>query len=144
LVQRMRSQRTHMAVIVDEFGGSAGLVTLEDMLEELVGEIYDEFELEQPDIQKLGEKEYIINGRVLLEEVSEMLEIELEEDTVSTIGGYVFARIGRKPVKGDLVYFDGFNFEVMEVIGYRITKVKVMEKSRESKISEVRDVSKVV
>ena len=58
-----------MAIIVDEFGGSAGLVTLEDMLEELVGEIYDEFESEQPDIQKLAENEYILNGRVLLEEV---------------------------------------------------------------------------
>jgi CBS domain containing-hemolysin-like protein len=90
LVQRMRSQRTYMAVIVDEFGGSAVLVMLEDMLEELVGESYDEFELEQPDIQKLAENEYILNGRVLLEEVSGMLEIQLEEDTVSTIGGYVF------------------------------------------------------
>jgi len=126
-----------MAVIVDEFGGSAGLVTLEDMLEELVGEIFDEFESEQPEIQKLAENEYILNGRVLLEEVSEMLNIELEEDTVSTIGGYIFSRIGRKPDKGDLVYFDGFNFEVMEVLGYRITKVKVMKMSRESKISEV-------
>ncbi|EGW36615.1 hemolysin family protein [Desulfosporosinus sp. OT] len=144
LVQRMRSQRTHMAIIVDEFGGSAGLVTLEDMLEELVGEIYDEFESEQPDILKLAENEYILNGRVLLEEVSEMLEIQLEEDTVSTIGGYVFARIGRKPVKGDIVYFNGFNFEVMEVIGYRITKVKVMKKSRESKNSEVHDVNEAV
>ena len=144
LVQRMRSQRTHMAIIVDEFGGSAGLVTLEDMLEELVGEIYDEFEAEQLDIQKLGEDEYILNGRVLLEEVSEMLEIELEEDTVSTIGGYVFSRIGRKPVKGDLVYFDGFNFEVMEVMGYRITKVKVAKKSLENKITEVRDINKAV
>jgi CBS domain containing-hemolysin-like protein len=144
LVQRMRSQRTHMAIIVDEFGGSAGLVTLEDMLEELVGEIYDEFELEQPDIQKLAENEYILNGRVLLEEVSEMLEIHLEEDTVSTIGGYVFARIGRKSVKGDIVYFDGFNFEVMEVIGYRITKVKVMKKSLETQISEVHDVNEAV
>ncbi len=144
LVQRMRSQRTHMAVIVDEFGGSAGLVTLEDMLEELVGEIYDEFESEQPDVQKLAENEYIVNGRVLLEEVSEMFEIELEEDTVSTIGGYVFARIGRKPVKGDMVYFDGFNFEVMEVLGYRITKVRVIKKSRESKLNEVQDAKEVV
>jgi CBS domain containing-hemolysin-like protein len=133
-----------MAVIVDEFGGSAGLVTLEDMLEELVGEIYDEFELEQPDIQKIAENEYILNGRVLLEEVSEMLEIQLEEDTVSTIGGYVFSRIGRKPVKGEIVYFDGFNFEVMEVIGYRITKVKVMKKSRESKSSDEQDVIEAV
>ena len=140
LVQRMRSQRTHMAIIVDEFGGSAGLVTLEDMLEELVGEIYDEFELEQPEIQKLAEHEYILNGRVLMEEVSELLDIQLEEETVSTIGGYVFARIGRKPVKGDIVYFDGFNFEVMEVIGYRITKVRVKKKIFETIVSEVNQV----
>jgi len=139
LVQRMRSQRTHMAVIVDEFGGSAGLVTLEDMLEELVGEIFDEFESEQPEIQKVSGNEYILNGRVLLEEVSEMLEIVLEENTVSTIGGYIFSRLGRKPVKGDNVYFDGFNFGVLEVVGYRITKVKVMKKSLDSKMSEAND-----
>ena len=139
LVQRMRSQRTHMAVIVDEFGGSAGLVTLEDMLEELVGEIFDEFESEQPEIQKVSGNEYLLNGRVLLEEVSEMLEIVLEENTVSTIGGYIFSRLGRKPVKGDNVYFDGFNFGVLEVAGYRITKVKVMKKSLDSKMSEAND-----
>ena len=139
LVQRMRSQRTHMAVIVDEFGGSAGLVTLEDMLEELVGEIFDEFESEQPEIQKVSGNEYLLNGRVLLEEVSEMLEIVLEENTVSTIGGYIFSRLGRKPVKGDNVYFDGFNFGVLEVVGYRITKVKVMKKSLDSKMSEAND-----
>ena len=73
-----------------------------------------------------------------------MLEIELEEDTVSTIGGYVFSRIGRKPVKGDLVYFDGFNFEVMEVMGYRITKVKVSVKPLESKMGEVHDENEAV
>ncbi|HZK83433.1 MAG TPA: hemolysin family protein [Desulfosporosinus sp.] len=144
LVQRMRSQRTHMAVIVDEFGGSAGLVTLEDMLEELVGEIFDEFESELPEIQKLSENEYILNGRVLLEEVSEMLKIELKEDTVSTIGGYVFSRIGRKPVKGDIVYFDGFDFEVMEVLGFRITKVRVVKKPLDNKASEVKDVYEAV
>ena len=144
LVQRMRSQHTHMAVVVDEFGGSAGLVTIEDMLEELVGEIYDEFELEQPNIQKLAEKEYMLNGRVLLEEVSELLKIELEEETVSTIGGYVFSRLGRKPVKGDSVYFDGFHFEVIEVIGYRITKVKVMSKPPENNTSEENHVHETV
>jgi CBS domain containing-hemolysin-like protein len=144
LVQRMRTQRTHMAVIVDEFGGSAGLVTLEDMLEELVGEIYDEFESEKPDIQKLADNEYILNGRVLMEEVSELLNIELEEETVSTIGGYVFARIGRKPVKGDTVYFDGFNFEVMEVIGYRITKVRAKRKILDTKAIQVSDINEAV
>lgn len=133
LVQRMRSQHTHMAVVVDEFGGTAGLVTIEDMLEELVGEIYDEFESEQPSIQKLGENEYLINGRVLMEEVSEMLDIELEEETVTTIGGYIFSRLGRKPVKGDKISFEGVVFEVMEVIGFRITKVKAFRKSVEMK-----------
>ncbi|MBC2722575.1 hemolysin family protein [Desulfosporosinus sp.] len=142
LVQRMRSQRTHMAVVVDEFGGSAGLVTLEDMLEELVGEIYDEFEMEQPPIQKLAESEYVLNGRVLMEEVSEMLDIQLEEETVSTIGGYVFSRLGRKPVKGDVVYFDGFHFEVMEVMGFRITKVIVKRKEQEPKADEKTEVHK--
>jgi len=137
LVQKMRSQRTYMAVVVDEFGGSAGLVTIEDMLEELVGEIYDEFELEQPPVQRVAEYEYVLNGRVLMEEVSELLEIQLEEETVSTIGGYVFSRLGRKPVKGDIVYSDGFNFEVMEVIGFRITKVRVKKKPLETMGSEV-------
>jgi len=136
LVQRMRSQRTHMAVVVDEFGGSAGLVTIEDMLEELVGEIYDEFELEQPPIQKVAENEYVLNGRVLMEEVSEMLDIQLEEETVTTIGGYIFSRLGRKPIKGDVVHFEGIKFEVMEVIGFRITKVKILKKPTEINTSE--------
>ena len=129
LVQRMRSERTHMAVVVDEFGGSAGLVTLEDMLEELVGEIYDEFESEELGIQELGENEYMLNGRILLEEVSEMLGIELEAETVSTIGGYVFNRLGRKPAKGDAVYYEGYCFEVMEVLKFRITKVRIIKKA---------------
>lgn len=136
LVQRMRAQRTHMAVVVDEFGGSAGLVTIEDMLEELVGEIYDEFEFEQPPIQKLTEGEYLLNGRVLMEEVSEMLDIQLEEETVTTIGGYIFSRLGRKPVKGDVIYFEGIMFEVIEVIGFRITKVKILRKPAEVKDGE--------
>ncbi len=144
LVQKMRSQRTHMAVVVDEFGGSAGLVTIEDMLEELVGEIYDEFESEQPDIVKIAESEYIINGRVLMEEVSELLEIQLEEETVSTIGGYVFSRLGRKPVKGDAVYFDGFYFEVMEVIGFRITKVKVTRKPQDCESGQASGVNEAI
>ena len=144
LVQNLRSQRTHMAIVVDEFGGSAGLVTIEDMLEELVGEIYDEFEIEQPDIQKLSEAEYALNGRVLMEEVSELLDIQLEDETVSTIGGYVFSRLGRKPSIGDEVSFDGFLFEVMEVIGFRITKVKVMRRPLENNSNEVKHIHEAV
>lgn len=130
LVQKMRAQRTHLAVVVDEFGGTAGMVTIEDLIEELVGEIYDEFEnSEQSEIIKLAEGEYLINGRVLLDDVSDLLGVVLEEETVSTIGGYVFNRLGRRPVKGDSVEFDGYSFIVVEVVGFRITRVKAIKKS---------------
>ncbi|MEA5023033.1 hypothetical protein SDC9_29570 [bioreactor metagenome] len=125
LVQKMRVQRTHLAVVVDEFGGTAGMVTIEDLIEELVGEIYDEFEsAEQAEIIKSGESEYLINGRVLLDDLSELLAVEFEDETVSTIGGFVFNRLGRKPVKGDRIDFMDYTFTVMEVVGFRITRVK--------------------
>jgi CBS domain containing-hemolysin-like protein len=129
LVQKMRSQRTHMAIVADEFGGTAGLVTIEDLIEELVGEIYDEFDREEFHVIKVSDTEYEINGRVLLEEVSEILGVELDEEDVSTIGGYIFSRLGRKPKKGDEVEFDGFLFQVFEITGSRILKVKVVKKT---------------
>ncbi|AHF07142.1 hemolysin family protein [Desulfitobacterium metallireducens] len=133
LVQKMRLQRTHMAVVVDEFGGTAGMVTIEDLLEELVGEIYDEFEeVQTSEIVKVQDGEFLINGRVLLDDVSELLRITLEDESVSTIGGYVFSRLGRTPVKGDHVEFDGYSFNVLEVKGYRITRVKVIKKNSQS------------
>jgi len=131
LVQKMRSQRTHLAVVVDEFGGTAGMVTIEDLLEELVGEIYDEFEdVPSSEIVKVQEGEYLINGRVLLDDVSELLRISLEDESVSTIGGYVFARLGRTPVKGDVVEFDGYLFQVTEVKGFRIIRIKTQKKPK--------------
>lgn len=130
LVQKMRLQRTHLAVVVDEFGGTAGMVTMEDLLEELVGEIYDEFEeAESSDIVKIQDGEFQINGRVLLDDVSELLGITLEDDSVSTIGGYVFSRLGRIPVKEDRVEFDGYIFHVLDIKGYRITQVKALKKN---------------
>ncbi|MDS1030518.1 hemolysin family protein [Bacillota bacterium LX-D] len=132
LVQKMRSQHTHLAVVVDEFGGTAGLVTIEDLIEELVGEIYDEFDIEETMVKKISETDYEFNGRVLLEEVSELLGIHLEEETVYTIGGYIFNRIGRKPVLGDEVSIDGYVFTVAEVKGLRIIKVKATKKPSES------------
>lgn len=138
LVQKMRVQRTHLAVVVDEFGGTAGMVTIEDLIEELVGEIYDEFENNEPsEIMKVAEGEYLINGRVLLEDVSELLGVELEEETVSTIGGYVFNRLGRKPVKGDTIKFDGHLFTVVEVVGFRITQVRTTKNNEQSQTHEV-------
>lgn len=125
LVQKMRSERTHMALVADEFGGTAGIITIEDIIEELIGEIYDEFDIENFDIKKTGESEYEINGRLLLEDVSELLGTEIDEEGVTTIGGFIFAKLGRKPKKGDVVQYADFKFEVIEVTGSRILKVKV-------------------
>lgn len=138
LVQKMRAQRTHLAVVADEFGGTAGMVTIEDLIEELVGEIYDEFESsDQSEIIKIAEEEYLINGRVLLDEVSELLGVALDEESVSTIGGYVFNRLGRKPAKGDSIEFDGYRFIVIEVVRLRITRVKVVKKPLTQLVDEV-------
>ncbi len=128
LVQRMRAERTHIAVVADEFGGTAGLATIEDLIEELVGEIYDEFDQEQPEINKIGDDEYEFQGRVLLEDVSETLGIEMAEELVNTIGGYIFARLGRKPRAGDEVEFGGWVFRVLEVSGPRVLKVAAVKK----------------
>lgn len=138
LVQKMRSQRTHMAIVADEFGGTAGLVTIEDLVEELVGEIYDEFDREQPDVTKLNDMEYEIKGRVLLEEVSEILNVNIEEESVSTIGGYIFSRLGRKPKDGDQVDFDGYIFRVVEVAGSRIVNVRVTKKTTQAEANQVK------
>jgi len=129
LVQKMRSQRTHIAIVADEFGGTAGLVTIEDLLEELVGEIYDEFDREQPHVKKINETDYEVNGRVLLENISEILNVEIDEEGITTIGGYIFTRLGRKPRKGDEVEFDGYTFQAAEVAGSRILKVKIVKKT---------------
>lgn len=128
VMQKMRQSRTHMAIVADEFGGTAGLVTMEDILEELVGEIYDEFDLTPPEITKITEGEYEISGRVLLEELEEILDIDFDEnDEVDTIGGLIFSILGRKPEKGDHLDLGNYRFEISEVEGMRILKVKVSE-----------------
>lgn len=128
LVHRMRNQRTHMAVVADEYGGTAGLVTIEDIIEELVGEIYDEFDQDEPDIKKISDSEYEVNGRFLLEELPELIGVKLEEEEVLTLGGYIFARLGRKPRKGDEIQSAGYLFQILEVAGTRILKVRIRKK----------------
>ncbi len=135
LLKIMRGQRVHIAVVVDEFGGTAGIVTTEDILEELVGEIYDEFEQEQPLVVKTGEREFEFLGRVLLDDVSEVLDIEFQEEEVSTIGGYVFSRLGRLAKKGDMVTYSNHTFKVSEISGHRIIKVKATRNKTNEDVS---------
>ena len=123
LLQRdFQQRRLHMAIVVDEYGGTSGLVTLEDILEEIVGEIQDEFDTEAPRMQATADG-YVVDGLVLLEEIAERLGIELPEGESATLGGYVIARLGRIAKIGDLVDLDGFRAKVIEMKGRRVSKL---------------------
>ncbi|WP_238528270.1 hemolysin family protein [Acetonema longum] len=124
LLQLMRRKRTHLAVVADEYGGTAGLVALEDVLEEIVGEIQDEHDMEETEIQRFSDGSYEFDGRVLLDDLVELLDLELEEHEEDTIGGYIFGMLGRRPEIGDQLAIDNYRFEVLKVAGFRVVRVK--------------------
>ncbi|HJQ83324.1 MAG TPA: transporter associated domain-containing protein, partial [Candidatus Binatia bacterium] len=126
LLQRdFQQRRTHMAIVVDEYGGSSGLVTLEDVIEEIVGEIQDEFDREPPSVQATPQG-LVFDGLTLVEDVAERLGVTLPESPdVSTLGGFVTAHVGRMPRKGDTVGVAGHEMTVIEMRGRRVTKVLV-------------------
>ncbi|SDL76403.1 Hemolysin, contains CBS domains [Dendrosporobacter quercicolus] len=125
LLQLMRRKRIHLAVVADEYGGTAGLVALEDIIEEIVGDIQDEHdEVQEIDIQRLSDGSYEFDGRVLLDDVAELLNIRLEEHDADTIGGYIFGILGRRPEIGDAVPIGDYSFTVLKVNGFRIVRVK--------------------
>jgi CBS domain containing-hemolysin-like protein len=125
LLQVMRKRRIHLAVVADEYGGTAGLIALEDVIEEIVGDIEDEHdEIAECDIQRIGDGSYEFDGRVLLDDVVELLHISLEQHDEDTIGGYIFGILGRRPEIGDKVTIGDYNFEVLKINGFRIVRVK--------------------
>ena len=138
MLQLMRRKRTHMAVVVDEYGGTAGLVALEDILEEIVGDIQDEHDEEEIEIQRFPDGSYEFDGRVLLDDVTELLNISQEEHEEDTIGGCIFGMLGRKPEVGDKVEIDGHTFTVLQVNGFRIVRVKTEPLAKDkTEINEV-------
>lgn len=125
LLQRdFQQRRVHMAIVVDEYGGTSGLVTLEDILEEIVGEIQDEFDTENPRMEATPEG-YVVDGLVLLEEIASRLGFVAPEHESSTLGGFVIARLGRIARLGDLVQLDGYSAKVIEMKGRRVSKLLV-------------------
>lgn len=122
LQRDFQQRRVHMAIIVDEYGGTSGLVTLEDILEEIVGEIQDEFDTEAPRMESTADG-YVVDGLVLLEEIAARLGIPLPEDDSSTLGGFVIATLGRIARIGDSVSLDGYTAKVIEMKGRRVSKL---------------------
>ena len=124
LLRDFQQSRLHMAVIVNEYGTTAGLVTMEDVLEELVGEIQDEFDAEPPKLQKTAEG-YVVDGLIQVGEIAAELGIEVEAKNAHTLGGYVHTQLGRIAQVGDVVTLDSYEARVIEMEGRRITKLLV-------------------
>ena len=126
LLREMQEKRVHVAVVVDEYGGMAGLVTLEDVVEEIVGEIRDEYDAsEEKQYEKVGEREYIFNGRVDVTDVNEILDTHLTREVADTLGGFIYGEMGRVPVEGEKVEVEGWVLTVEQVTGRRIRRVRI-------------------
>jgi putative hemolysin len=125
LFKEMRKGRIPIAIVLDEYGGTAGLVTIEDLVEEIVGEIEDEYDEEKEDILVLREDEYIVGGSVRIAEVNALLGTRIESEDFDSIGGFVIGQMGRLPQKGETVVHNGTKFIVHEISKNRIVKLKI-------------------
>jgi len=126
LLKLMQKKKTQIAILIDEYGGTSGLVTLEDIMEEIVGEIQDEFDEDRPDVEKRDENTYSINGMMLIDEVNTYFGLDLPTDDYDTIGGWVYSQIENPPKKNQFVVAEeGFRFTIEEIDHLRISRITV-------------------
>ncbi len=125
LLQDLRREKVHLAVVVDEYGGTAGIVTIEDILEEIVGEIQDEYDREVPLVERIGPDEVIVDGRIPMDELAQIFDTDIVEGDYDTIGGFVQKQLGRIPDAGEVVESFGLRIEVQAVEHRRIRKLHV-------------------
>jgi CBS domain containing-hemolysin-like protein len=124
LLKEFQQKQTQIAIIVDEYGGTAGLATIEDLLEEIVGEIRDEYDVETEPVIEEPDGSYVFSGKVNFDEVRERLDVEVEPEGFETVGGYVLTRVGRVPSVGERFELDGMEVEVLEAERRRIHRVR--------------------
>lgn len=126
LFEEMQKRRIHMAIVIDEYGGTAGIVTIEDILEEIVGEIQDEYDqAEELEIQPAGENEWLINARANLGDINDALHVHFPVDDADTLGGFIYTQLGKIPLPGDEVSHENVRLKVVNVAGRRIGRVTV-------------------
>jgi CBS domain containing-hemolysin-like protein len=125
LLTRMKRERTQIAIVVDEYGGTAGMVTLEDVLERIIGDVQDEFETDGEDIVVLETGCARVNGLLSLEDVNDRFGLSFEDSYYNTIGGFVFGQLGRRPEVGDVVTINGVDLTVVELDGLRIDRIEI-------------------
>ena len=125
LLTEFQQTRVHIAIVIDEYGGAEGIVTIEDLLEEIVGEIQDEFDYGEPEIEKIADNEYIMDARTSLDDLHDRLDVVVEADGFDTVGGLVYQRLGKIPTIGEKVTHDGLTIEVVSTVGRRLKMLKV-------------------
>jgi magnesium and cobalt exporter, CNNM family len=138
LLKEMQQEQVHVAIVVDEYGAVAGLVTLEDLLEEIVGEIADEYDREEPQVEPAGDGKYLVNARMPVDELSELLDVELPQEEWDTVGGLMMGLLGRLPTQGEEVELAGLKFTAERVKGRRIAKVLVERVAEPPEAAEAR------
>ena len=126
LLRELQKRRVHISVVVDEYGGISGIVCLEDIIEEIVGDIQDEFDNEQEDILEVGENTYLCDARVDVEDLNEELQLDIPENDFDTLGGFVFDLFGKIPVKYEKVKYNDIEFIIQDMDGYKIKTVKII------------------
>ena len=132
LMREMQERKYHQAIVVDEYGGTAGLVTLEDLIEELVGEIVDEYDVEEPPYEELGDGEVSVSARFSVDELNERMETNLPEGDWDTVGGLLFNVLGRVPAQGESVDVDGLHLVAERVQGNRVGRIRVRRVASEA------------
>lgn len=125
LLEAMQANRKHIVILIDEFGGTAGIVTLRDLLERIIGEVRSEKEERWSDVEMIGDHEALVDGLVLIQDVNEKLGLELDEEEYDTIGGYAFGQLGRRPEIGDTIEAPGCRLVVEGLDGMRVSRLRV-------------------
>lgn len=132
LLAEMKKNKTHIAIVVDEYGGTAGLVTMEDILEEIVGEIQDEYDLaEEEMVRKIDGENFRVSAKLSIEDLNEVLGSHLPEKEFETVGGYIYDLVGSVPEQGKVLESNGLRFTVEKVVGQRIETVRVRKLKKE-------------
>ena len=125
LLRKLQEEKAHIAVVVDEYGGTAGIVTMEDILEELVGEIWDEHDEIVEEVTEVSENLYLLQGTVLLDEMCDHLKVKCEDSEADTVSGFIMEQLDHIPEAGETFEYENLKFEITEVVARRITEVKV-------------------
>jgi CBS domain containing-hemolysin-like protein len=125
LLREMQSEKLHMAIVVDEYGGTAGLATLEDLIEEVVGEIADEYDVEEAQVERLVDGDVRVNARMNIDELDDIVHADLPDGDWDTVGGLLFGLLGHVPVEGETAVVDGYTLRAEKVVGRRIGRVRI-------------------